>query len=495
MSIYNGFDINTALTPRPWGPRDEQKTKDIIDTLVGDTIDGAKATSGHLHGKVYANDSIYSIDAISSTSLTVNLQDNISTGLVIKNRNNNNIIVVDSSTTTPIVAFGTHINVTGNVGIGQSYSMTYKLAVTGSFGIVGTVTSNGDSGGVVVNRTDGSAYLVFQNGSGVNSLAVRREPTTNDLRLHTYNLNGYVTVRKDYTSTALFSVNTNNGFVAIGGITAASLLDVNGEVASTNLKLYNSSDSLKTGLSYPVFYSSSGAGASYPYNESGHLILQPRCSADRDIILVTGSTPAIRVVVDAAGQTGFGTSDPMAMVHINGGNLLISNNNEIRFYDSTATSRTAISLTSSNVFALGTSNSPIAFYAGSGTYTERMRLYADGGLVMTGAGTSQGAGTINATALFDDGTPVTDYVFEKFYDAGYVVPQDNVAAVAFEDRYKDCDDLDSLASFVKNEKCLPAFNSFDTKSVGDRFQRLLETVEVIVCHLDGINERLKLLEA
>lgn len=53
MSIYNGFDINTASTPKPWGAREEQAVKDIIDTLVGDAIGGVKATGGHVHNKLY----------------------------------------------------------------------------------------------------------------------------------------------------------------------------------------------------------------------------------------------------------------------------------------------------------------------------------------------------------------------------------------------------------------------------------------------------------
>ena len=53
MTIYNGFDINTAATPKPWGTREEQVIKDIIDTLVGDAIGGVKATGGHVHNNLY----------------------------------------------------------------------------------------------------------------------------------------------------------------------------------------------------------------------------------------------------------------------------------------------------------------------------------------------------------------------------------------------------------------------------------------------------------
>ena len=50
MALYNGFDINTSTTPKPWGAREEAFYHDLTDTLVKGTIAGAKdATNGHRH--------------------------------------------------------------------------------------------------------------------------------------------------------------------------------------------------------------------------------------------------------------------------------------------------------------------------------------------------------------------------------------------------------------------------------------------------------------
>jgi hypothetical protein len=46
---YKDFEINTPGTPRPWGAREEQALKDIIDTVVGQTVTGVKTITGHTH--------------------------------------------------------------------------------------------------------------------------------------------------------------------------------------------------------------------------------------------------------------------------------------------------------------------------------------------------------------------------------------------------------------------------------------------------------------
>lgn len=122
MAIYKLFDINTATTVKPWGAREEQAMKDIIDTLVVDTIDVTKNTSGHLHGKLYASDSVSSFDSSTSNSVTITMQDNETSGLVIKNRTGTSIIEVDSSTTTPKATFNCDADV-----VGKLYGDIYDL--------------------------------------------------------------------------------------------------------------------------------------------------------------------------------------------------------------------------------------------------------------------------------------------------------------------------------------------------------------------------------
>lgn len=123
MAIYKDFDINTVTSVKPWGAREEQQVKDIIDTLVLDTIDVAKnTTSGHLHGKMYADDSISSFDSSTTDSVVITMKDNESSGLDIKNRTGTSIIEVDSSTTTPKATFNYDADV-----VGKLYGDIYDL--------------------------------------------------------------------------------------------------------------------------------------------------------------------------------------------------------------------------------------------------------------------------------------------------------------------------------------------------------------------------------
>lgn len=55
MANWYGFDINTSVDVKPWGPREETYVKEAIETLVKDTIGGTKRTAGHLHNKLYNN--------------------------------------------------------------------------------------------------------------------------------------------------------------------------------------------------------------------------------------------------------------------------------------------------------------------------------------------------------------------------------------------------------------------------------------------------------
>ena len=70
--------------------------------------------------------------------------------------------------------------------------------------------------------------------------------------------------------------------------------------------------------SYPKVYSTT-SGSSYPFNYNGHLIIQPRSSAARDIILATGSTtPSPRLVVKSDGCIGIGLTGPTVPLEVNG---------------------------------------------------------------------------------------------------------------------------------------------------------------------------------
>jgi hypothetical protein len=63
MAAYKDFTINTAASPPPWGPTEEQMVKDVIDTLVIGTVEGAKdETNGHRHHDLYDTNGVLAVD-------------------------------------------------------------------------------------------------------------------------------------------------------------------------------------------------------------------------------------------------------------------------------------------------------------------------------------------------------------------------------------------------------------------------------------------------
>jgi len=76
VAVYKDFDLNAPGDPPPWGSKELAAFKDIIDTLVSDTI-GTKDVTGHKHTKQYNGyseviiDTSYSVD-ISLKNLSLN---------------------------------------------------------------------------------------------------------------------------------------------------------------------------------------------------------------------------------------------------------------------------------------------------------------------------------------------------------------------------------------------------------------------------------------
>ena len=60
------------------------------------------------------------------------------------------------------------------------------------------------------------------------------------------------------------------------------------------------------------------------------------------------------------------------------------------------------------------------------SFTKKMQLYASGGLVLGSASDDDmGIGTINAVALYDDGTGVSDYVLEQYANGSFSLDEYN----------------------------------------------------------------------
>lgn len=158
----------------------------------------------------------------------------------------------------------------------------------------------------------------------------------------------------------------------------------------------------------------------------------------------------------------------------------------------------------------------------------QMRL--DQGLqVGTPTGGDQGVGTINAEAVYDDGSLLTCYVIEAantgtidldFWDStipdkiipaaedqngNVITPESSEErthdkAADFATRITQDLDPDQYAAFWKANGHLPAFPSPEewmesgNWATGDLIQRLWETVEVLAVQVDKLNQRIKTLE-
>lgn len=155
--------------------------------------------------------------------------------------------------------------------------------------------------------------------------------------------------------------------------------------------------------------------------------------------------------------------------------------------------------------------------------TATMRGYFQQGLVVgSPTGGDKGAGTINATAVYDDNVLLTCYVIQHWLDGAVdlefwdsIVPdrvdeEGNVIEVRNHERARtfapvadDRLDIDKYVEFMRTERRLPTFPGPEkwgdvyggNMPTGDLIQRLWETVEVQAVHIAKLNDRLKLLEA
>jgi len=110
---------------------------------------------------------------------------------------------------------------------------------------------------------------------------------------------------------------------------------------------------------------------------------------------------------------------------------------------------------------------------------ERARIYSNGGFVVgSPTGGNKGAGTINASAVYDDNALLTDYVFEPGYTA---MP------------------LSELGGFLEREQHLPTMISMEEwkenrPSLGKLATQLWETLEVNTLYLLELEGRVRALE-
>jgi hypothetical protein len=131
---------------------------------------------------------------------------------------------------------------------------------------------------------------------------------------------------------------------------------------------------------------------------------------------------------------------------------------------------------------IGSNQQAIDFYTENTTRSVKMTLYHDGGLVVgSPTGGNKGAGTINATAVYDDDVLLTgaDFVFEEGYNQ-LTIPE--------------------MKFFYETNKHLPTIVSRDEiekngrSSIGKMINQFWETIEIQAKYIAELEERVSGLE-
>lgn len=227
------------------------------------------------------------------------------------------------------------------------------------------------------------------------------------------------------------------------------------------------------------------------------------------------------------GRVAIGGASPEEKLHVQGGAVLCDNNYGLYVKDAGGIAR--------RVFHLGTDDR--CYFNANGLANSirlqtnganRVSIEADGGVVVgspTGGG--KGAGTLNASGLYDDNTLLTCYVFDQALDGAVdaakwdgkvpdtVERDDDGKEVArikrahlpmrkFAARIGTAYDpltLDGYARHWREKRHLasmPNEASFDPEkgmAAGEWIQRLVETVEIQAVLIEKLNERMTAMEA
>lgn len=116
--------------------------------------------------------------------------------------------------------------------------------------------------------------------------------------------------------------------------------------------------------------------------------------------------------------------------------------------------------------------------------TARLVVNNDGGVTIgSPTGGSQGAGTLNATGVYDDGVLLTDYVFEQEY---------------IEDELPSIEEMTAFYEQNKHLDTIPGRREWEEEgkpSLGKLQSALYKTVEHQAIYISQLHERLEALEA
>jgi hypothetical protein len=122
----------------------------------------------------------------------------------------------------------------------------------------------------------------------------------------------------------------------------------------------------------------------------------------------------------------------------------------------------------------------------------------DGVILGNPTGGFKGTGTLNATAVYDDNTLLTDLVLDMKVDGSFDVAKYAAHPIASE-MGSWWFDLDTYAGYWRTNRCLPGMRSWvneaNKPSTGELITRLTAVVETMAAHIEQLHLRIKALEA
>ena len=193
------------------------------------------------------------------------------------------------------------VETNGDIEIGSTTSAIVKMLMSGN-----NFIDAPDPSGNLVFRTGGtnSRFIIYDTGN-IDFLGQKLvfKYGAKDWQLYSVADNFYI--RNETDAVNLIRLSSDE-------------LDVKGEIVSRGLTLAADDIDYKGVSGAAYIYSSSALGSSYPFNETGNLILQSRRFDTRDMLFVTGANATPRMVIKGTGHVGIGTIAPEGKLHING---------------------------------------------------------------------------------------------------------------------------------------------------------------------------------
>jgi hypothetical protein len=212
-------------------------------------------------------------------------------------------------------------------------------------------------------------------------------------------------------------------------------------------------------------------------NESGDdHDFRVKASGEANALFVRGSD----------GNVGIGTSSPVEKLDVGNGNIS-GLNNIIQ-----ESSRGQLLITGG-----GSGGSHNVVFEDSNNDTYAIFHQNDGIEFGNPTGGGQGSGTVNAKGIYDDGTQLTDYVFDKYLGSQSFEYTDEVRQ-----RYDDLDatmfDPAVYANYWRTHHKLPGMPDLDDVidgkvkvGHGNLIQRLMETVELQAIHIEHLRQQVE----